>query len=682
MSLRHYALLGWLCALALAPAHAAAPPAGGVRLDREGEPLPEGAFARLGTARFRASPKSSVQLSPDGQTIAVIEPDGLRFLDARTGKELCRIEDGVDFFSIGAFCQASKAFAVVVRDRTTIRWYAPRSGRLMREVVLKDFRALDLAFSGHVGVLAVVVKDTVTYNITIEVFDRSGKHLRRFRQLQEVIIDVGLSVNDRCLVCCSDSLGGLGDKKTIQVWDVSTGKELGRFGPGAKVSCAALSPDGKLLALLTTEGAVQLWSLERGKRLHTWQARPSPRYRLSFSPDGSLLLVADVKGVLGWRVNSGERLRLLPGRRTEVLSFQWRADGKVLACGADGSGLAVWEALGGKACFPEGGHRAAVDGLAFSHDGKRVISVDAAGKALEWDQTGKPARYLRRGGPAPRAGDDFWDTFRIPPVLSPGGEHLLGEGSHLKRRELRKVDGGPVLWSFRFRVVAFSQDGALLAAIAPPTGQAFLAKVDKGSRASIVRSRTGEEAASFFLGDRYLEDHVVGVTFTADGKRLVVATLQDEEQGVEVALALWDIGKRARVGSFRPSPISSRVAVAFRLSCSPRGDLVARTTLEGVELLSLRTGAVVRRIPLSVEHVSFVGFSPDGRSLAIATPPEEPSPARLALYEVWTGKKRWEMPATGSEVTSLTFSPDGRVIATGHADGTILLWDVTGKRLA
>src|SRR5262245_31312467 len=61
------------------------------RLDAHGDALPEGALMRLGTTRFRNDTSMNfyaVALAPDGKTLALNGYQGVRILDATTGKEL------------------------------------------------------------------------------------------------------------------------------------------------------------------------------------------------------------------------------------------------------------------------------------------------------------------------------------------------------------------------------------------------------------------------------------------------------------------------------------------------------------------------------------------------------------------------------------------------------------------
>src|SRR6185369_4416156 len=68
----------------------AAPPADKpVRLDAHGDPLPQGALARLGTSRLRPGDLDApFALSPDGKSLLTGEPQWLRLWDIETGKEV------------------------------------------------------------------------------------------------------------------------------------------------------------------------------------------------------------------------------------------------------------------------------------------------------------------------------------------------------------------------------------------------------------------------------------------------------------------------------------------------------------------------------------------------------------------------------------------------------------------
>jgi len=90
-------LLVLLTVLASVPAAKGEPPPAEAgrpaRVDRYGDPLPDGALARLGTARLRhGSVVKAVAVSPDGKALASAdEASEVLLWDASTGQELRHI---------------------------------------------------------------------------------------------------------------------------------------------------------------------------------------------------------------------------------------------------------------------------------------------------------------------------------------------------------------------------------------------------------------------------------------------------------------------------------------------------------------------------------------------------------------------------------------------------------------
>jgi len=72
------------------------PPAAAPHTDGAGDPMPDGAIARLGTLRFRHQYEhiSASAISPDGKIVVTAGDTGtlVRFWDLQTGKELRRVE--------------------------------------------------------------------------------------------------------------------------------------------------------------------------------------------------------------------------------------------------------------------------------------------------------------------------------------------------------------------------------------------------------------------------------------------------------------------------------------------------------------------------------------------------------------------------------------------------------------
>src|SRR5262245_38100753 len=181
--------------------HAAAPaPVAKPGVDALCDPLPEGAVARLGSARLRHGGKvSGLTFLPDGKTLISSSDDGtLRAWEIPSGRELRRFEGHTGWVCRLALSTNGKfLLSAGSTDRTTRLW--------------------DVA---------------------------TGKELRRFKGHENSVVAVALSPNNALVA------SGATDGK-IRIWDLDNDNELftltsteGYVGYMA----LAFSPDGKTLA--------------------------------------------------------------------------------------------------------------------------------------------------------------------------------------------------------------------------------------------------------------------------------------------------------------------------------------------------------------------------------------------------------------------------------------------------
>jgi RNA polymerase sigma factor (sigma-70 family) len=292
---------------------------------------------------------------------------------------------------------------------------------------------------------------SVDKNGTLRVRDTgTGKELSKF----ELPLEADTAIQRACFSADGKFVAAAALKKEKDgepriihwaVWNVADGKRLhadsanSNFN-GDETSSAALSADGRLLAI-GVNSQVRIWNASDGKELK-WKTEPKEhsgdgrgsRFNTSpltlasavaFSPDGHYL--AATGGYFTNRDNKQARIirlyELVTGEACSEFvvpaSNQYQVDlNGSLAFSPDGRALAAWSQdeihvfdLPSANELPVlRGHRGFVSGLAFSGDGKRLVTGSYDTTALVWDM----ARLMPTVQKTARSkGDiqDMWDRL-------------------------------------------------------------------------------------------------------------------------------------------------------------------------------------------------------------------------------------------------------------------------------
>src|SRR5262245_1390645 len=96
---------------------------------------------------------------------------------------------------------------------------------------------------------------------------------------------------------------------TLKLWNLQSGKSTGQIvAPHSRPKSIAVGPDGKLLAVLTPAGKLQILELPEGRLLKEWQAETVKNIgSVSFSPDGKWVASSGMNTRL-WEIATGKPL--------------------------------------------------------------------------------------------------------------------------------------------------------------------------------------------------------------------------------------------------------------------------------------------------------------------------------------------------------------------------------------
>jgi WD40 repeat protein len=189
----------------------------------------------------------------------------------------------------------------------------------------------------------------------------------------------------------------------ITEWDLPTGKAMRSHRH--EMCHFASSPDAKLWALQEANQVVcQLFDWQQQKVVGQIESRAET---FAFTPDGAALATGGAdQGVQLWDARTGKRLRKFRGHAeqgTALLCFS--DDGRVLATheitknGTSAGSLRLWSLQSGSEVCVNPGHRGPIQRVAYSPDGRLIVSVGEDRRILsrvDCELQWRASRHARR----------------------------------------------------------------------------------------------------------------------------------------------------------------------------------------------------------------------------------------------------------------------------------------------
>jgi len=454
--------------------------------------------------------------------------------------------------------------------------------------------------------------------------------------------------------------------------------------------------DPSILAAVGDHQKMKLLNVQTGAQLASFPGNTSPVYSsaLAFTRNGrSLATAGPDHTVTIWSTRTHALLRTLRGAPNAVNGIAFSSDGRMVVT-TSGSTSILWDVGTGRGLMALPPLASDVSGVAFSPDGSLLATSSAAGIQL-W----KARRPIFQDASAVRRAVYSHDGRTLAVASAANAVTLLDARTHNRKMTLNITTGSESGFGRDINDIAFSPDDRLLATVGR-------------NAAKLWNIRTGALVGK--VTNQHV-DFLMSVAFSHDGRTLAIAGLPgpivlvdvrtrrikarwgvpgdfagygkmiftDDGRhllGVGTEVEIWDVRTGRHVASLdapgrRGGPIGNAAA-------SRDGQTLAGSRPDGsIVLWNLRTH---RRLPRQLNNlgghtgaVNDLAFSADGRTLATAGEDET-----VKLWDLRT-TRRLTATLTGHRgpVKSVSFSRNG-TLASGSDDGTAISWDLDPKRVS
>ncbi len=578
-----------------------------------------------------------VAISPDGRLMVTVGEDGKVIVwDFARRERRAVFSDHTGPVNAVAFSPDGKWFASGGDDRNVIVWDA---AQLRVAAVLRDHDAkiVAVAFSPDGHVLASMA----TTNPGMPGADAGRTILwevgqwRKIHQLPPFGPSYGniqFSPDSRLIVF-----------QNGEAWDVVTGKPAGSlFGDEGSGNWFALSSDIRHLVAISTRGEVNFSDLSPWRLRSRHDAHQDHGRAIVFSPEGRLVASA-AENIVLWDAATREKIARLE-HTSIVWNLAFSPDGRWLVSTHGDGSILLWDVAERERIANFNEHSGAVRAVAFSPDGRRVASASEDRSIIIWDAEGGQKQAVLGGH----------DT-RVTAVAFSHDDQWLASADQGGTTKLWNLARREPSWAYKYLYEGRGETSNYCVAVSPDGRWV-------ATSAGVYESATGHQVIDFHKtsSTQVCGPPIYGVAFSADGRRLISISagngcilVRDTEKWEAIAHVVAD------------------ELTLVSVSLARDGKQLVTGDDEGTVRL-WEVGPPLREVALLGRHgarVKSVAFSPDGQQVASAGDDKI-----IALWDVGQRSLITYVGAHAAPVLAVAFSPDGRRIVSGEHDHSVRLY--------
>jgi WD40 repeat protein/uncharacterized caspase-like protein len=384
----------------------------------------------------------AVAFSPDGKLALSASANGdFKLWDTASATEVRTLAAGGEGIEAAAF-SADGRYVMAGGFGRSVRIWDVDSGALLRAIGLAELGVNALAFSAN-NRFAAVGSGTI-----IELHEvATGKLVRTFAGHSTAVATVAFSADGRYALSGSRS-------RMICLWDLTSGHGSVAFSKLVNApNSIAFSPDAKLALMAGGGDTDEMIETTSGRSISTLTRHSIGAFSAAFAADGKAAATATDKAISLWNVAEGKEIRQLAGHSQPISGLAFSRDGRLLVSGSWDKTIKLWNVSDGREVKTLRAPSDQIIAVALSPDAQWVASGDFDNTVKLWD-VARGTLTMTLHGHSEGVG---------AVAFSPDGRYILS-GSEDATMKLWEVAGGKEIKTFSghsrgVNSVAFSPDG-------------------------------------------------------------------------------------------------------------------------------------------------------------------------------------------------------------------------------